>query len=125
MKHFKIFLLIGALTMGISGSKVENNDSQQAIFAGSWSGTYSGGDAGTWNATIDADGIVEGEAFSNNLKQSLPLSGSIDNSGDFRATVGSATNGATFKGAFTQESSSGTWENKAYEISGSWTGSKD
>ena len=126
MKQVKIIYVILVLAVGLSCSTDNGNESQeQAIFAGNWSGTYTGGDSGTWTATIDSNGSVEGEALSNNLQQSLPLNGSIDTSGDFRATVGSAMNGATFKGAFASDQGSGTWENSTDQISGSWTGTKD
>lgn len=125
MKHFKIIYLILALSVGISCSNNDDGDSQPIDFAGSWSGTFAGGDNGTWNAIIDASGTVEGEAYSDNLQQSLPLNGSVDTSGDFRATVGTATNGATFEGAFTSDQGSGTWENSTDQVSGTWTGSKD
>ncbi|WP_127137074.1 hypothetical protein [Flagellimonas oceanensis] len=125
MKHFQIVYFILVLIVGISCSNNDDGDSRPIDFAGNWSGTFTGGDNGTWNAIIDASGTVEGEAYSNNLQQSLPLNGSVDTSGDFRATVGTATNGATFEGAFASDQGSGTWENSTDQVSGTWTGSKD
>ncbi|WP_318309221.1 hypothetical protein [Flagellimonas crocea] len=125
MKHFKIIYVILALVVGVSCSNNDEGDAQQVIFAGNWSGTYVGDDSGTWTASIDDEGTVQGEALSNDSDQPLPLEGRIDSSGDFRATLGSVQFGATFEGVFTQENASGTWENETYEISGTWTGTKD
>lgn len=94
-------------------------------FAGTWSGTFSGGDSGTWQISVTNNGTANGEVFSNNLGGFLSVSGSVDTSGDFRATAGSAENGATFSGTFVENSSSGTWENNAADISGTWQGSRD
>ena len=125
MKNVLKITLFFLITLLISCSSDDDNDNQpQLIFAGEWSGTYSGGDRGTWNATIGETGTVSGEAFSNNSQQSLPLTGTIATDGEFRATAGTAENGATFSGTFTVGSSSGTWENTAAQVSGTWTGSR-
>ena len=126
MKNVLKITLFFLTTLLIScSSDDDNDDQQQLIFAGEWSGTFSGGDSGTWNATVGETGTVSGEAFSNNAQQSFPLTGTIDTDGAFRATVGTAENGATFSGTFTEDSSSGTWENTAAQVSGTWMGTRN
>ena len=118
-------LFLTTLLVSCSSDNSDDNNPQELVFAGEWSGTFSGDDSGTWNATIGTSGTVNGEAFSSAAQQIFPLTGTITNEGEFRATAGTAENGATFSGTFTVDSSSGTWENAANQISGTWTGSRD
>lgn len=118
-----LLILFALLALACSNDEDDNNS--EVIFAGEWTGTFSGGDSGIWTAVIGNDGTVTGDAFSNSAQQSLPLSGTIDTKGDFRATVGTAQNGATFEGTFASDTSSGTWENAADQISGTWQGSRN
>ena len=109
----------------IACSNDNNEETQEVIFAGEWSGTFSGGDSGTWEIAVNNFGNVSGNVFSNNLQDFLIVEGTVDTSGEFRATAGSAENGATFTGSFTENSSSGTWENTAANISGTWQGTRN
>ncbi len=118
------FLLLTTLIISCSSDDSDDNQ-QELLFAGEWSGTFSGDDSGTWSATIGASGTVSGQAFSNNAQDIFPLTGTLATDGEFRATAGTAENGATFIGTFTVDSSSGTWENTADQISGTWTGSRN
>lgn len=117
-----IFMIIIVLTTACS-----NDDAamMNVPFAGEWSGTFSGGDSGTWSITIDANGSVTGEVFSDNLQGLLDIKGNVDTTGDFRATAGSAENGATFTGNFSSNSGQGNWENTMDEISGTWEGNRN
>ncbi len=73
---------------------------------------------------ISENGKVTGDAFSNNIKQTLPLNGQIDSSGELSAVLGSAENGASFTGNFSPTSASGTWNNPSFQGSGTWSGTK-
>lgn len=117
--------IVVLLILAITACSDDDSNPAAVPFAGEWSGTFSGGDSGTWAISIDPNGTVAGEVFSNNLQGFLDVNGTIDTSGDFRATAGSAENGATYTGVFTTNSSSGQWENTADSISGTWEGSRN
>ena len=122
MKHITKLVTILLIISSIGCSK--NNEDQQVIYAGDWSGTYSGDDSGTFAVTISESGKVTGDAFSNNLSQTLPLNGQINSSGDLDAVLGSAENGASFTGKFSATTASGTWNNPSFQGSGTWSGTK-
>lgn len=122
MKSF-FKLLILFLTL-VNFSCSNDDDVQEINFAGNWAGTYAGDDSGTFAVTIGTDGKVTGDAFSNNLHQSLPLNGQIDSSGELDAVLGSAQNGASFTGQFSATTAIGTWNNPSFQGSGSWSGTK-
>ncbi|MFS4446917.1 hypothetical protein [Maribacter sp. 2307UL18-2] len=117
-----IFIVMSMLVTACSN---DNDEVINVPFAGEWSGTFSGGDSGTWSITISNSGSVSGEVFSANLQGFLDINGKVDTSGDFRATAGSAANGATYTGTFTENSGSGEWENSADQISGTWEGNRN
>lgn len=121
LKHAIFILLVTAF---ISCSN-DDNTIADVPFAGEWSGTFAGGDSGTWSINVSSNGNVTGEVFSNNLQGTLNVNGTVDLSGDFRATAGSAENGATYTGTFTENSGSGEWENTVDQISGTWQGNRD
>lgn len=126
MKKIAIKLSISIfMIMLVTACSNDDTDVMDVPFAGEWSGTFSGGDSGTWSITIGNSGSVTGEVFSNNLQGSLEVKGTVDTRGDFRATAGSAENGATYTGTFTENSGSGEWENTADQISGIWEGSRN
>jgi hypothetical protein len=131
MKKTKILsVLLLCLTLSVfncSGS--DDNDTEEEfsliVIAGPWSGTFDGGDSGTYSVIVSTDGTVAGTAFSNDLQQNLALNGTIDDDGNLDAVVGSAANGASFTGKFRATTSSGTWNNPNLNLSGTWTGIKD
>jgi len=130
MKTTKILLVLCLSTViSVSScSKSDDNETETinlSIIAGNWSGTFEGGDSGTYTVVVNANGTVTGTAFSNDLQQTLALNGTIDDDGNFDAVVGSAANGATFTGEFRATTSSGTWNNPNLNSSGTWSGTKD
>ncbi len=125
MKNLKKVLLLLMLSLTVIACSDDDSAAEAVIFAGSWSGTFTGGDSGTWEITVTNSGMVNGEAFSNNAQVFLTVTGNVDTSGEFRATAGSAENGATFTGTFTENSGTGTWENTAEDISGTWQGARN
>jgi hypothetical protein len=101
-------------------SKSSSNDPSQ--FAGSWSGTFSGGDNGTWAATISSSGAVNGNTSSVNGNGTV--TGSVTDNGSFSATVGSGSLGTIFSGQMSGNSGNGTWSNSSEDLSGTWSGNK-
>ena len=124
LKFSLILLTISTFLFACSDDD-DNNDNNVNVFEqfqGNWEGTYSGGDNGTWTATIDDAGVVSGSASSITLSQNYDLNGTVSESGIFTATVGTATSGATFTGQITDYTVSGTWINEGASLGGSWEG---
>lgn len=92
-------------------------------FAGEWTGTYFGDEAGSWTCNVDSAGIVNGTT--NGPYGSFVLIGKVTGSGSFTATAGDVTNGASFKGNMKSNGMvDGTWENKYYQLKGKFTGKR-
>lgn len=123
-----LFLFVGLSTLFItttSCSKDDDKDDDSGNeFAGAWSGTYTGDDAGTFQVTINSQGSISGNGASSLTGESFTLSGSVDNSGDFSASIGSTSSGASFNGSISGSSMSGTWQNPIFDESGTFTGNK-
>ena len=95
-------------------------------YKGTWTGTYSGGDHGTWNAEINEEGNIEGTARSDSFPQfSFDLQGVVSKDGNFEAEVSLFFSSATFEGQLKEDKASGTWVNAQDSISGTWSGKKD
>ncbi len=97
--------------------------------AGTYSGTYSGGDTGTWTVTIDNSGNVTTGSYTSTSGQggSGAITGNLVYGTTFSGTAGSATwtgtantsqPPTTGKGPYLF---SGTWDNTADSVSGSFT----
>ena len=115
-----ITIILGLMTLSCS-----KNDDQDSEYQGTWTGTYTGTqDNGTWTANIDSNGKVTGTTSSNVFNGTLQLNGNISSNGAFRATAGSASNGAEFTGQMTDTSGSGTWAKTTSGINGTWSGNK-
>ena len=82
--------------------------------AGSYSGTYGGGDTGTWTLTIDSSGNVSGSYTGS--KDSGPVSGALVNGTTFTGAAGSATWIGTV-----DTSKSATTGTGPYLFTGTWT----
>jgi hypothetical protein len=122
MKNRFKYALIPLFLLCLIACSTDSDPIEAVPFEGNWSGTFDGGDSGSWTITVRADGSLTGQAFSNNAQLFLMVEGDVNTSG---ATAGSAQNGATFEGTFLENTSSGTWENAAEQISGNWVGSRD
>src|SRR5690554_6175103 len=98
-----IFLFIALTvfsTSFISCSKDDDSGGdEESSFAGLWSGTYTGDDAGTFQANINSQGSITGNIVSSVTGESYTLSGSVSSDGDFSASIGSASSGAEFEGS--------------------------
>lgn len=93
-----------------------------AQFAGSWSGTYGGEENGTWSCSVDAAGSIRGTT--QGPEGSFTLVGTVSGGGDFAATAGDVTTGASFSGRMTTTTVSGTWRNPYYDLQGTFAGNK-
>lgn len=92
-------------------------------FEGSYEGTYSGGDFGEFEATVDSCGQVTGEAFSFADDESYGISGDVSEEGDLVFVAGSVSSGATFTGTIDQTGFvQGTWSNSSTGEAGSFSG---
>lgn len=94
---------------------------------GNYSGTFSGGDSGTWRLTIDKTGHADGTITSTNYKKTTPLYGAheLDNSIHLQDGLDSST---YYKGRLDPRSGSvsGSWKNPNPHIdtTGSFSGSR-
>ncbi len=96
-------------------------------FAGTWSGTYSGDDSGTWIYVVSVNSIViEASFFSNNANQEISgvLGGVIAADGSYTDTQ---ENGTISISQFTGDTMTGTWTNPTVSstFAGTTTGSRE
>lgn len=120
-----IYLLLISFCLLLGSCSKNNNDSTTSIeFAGSWSGTYSGDETGTWTATISESGVVTGTAKESSTSYQSQLNGTVTSDGAFTATVGTTSQGYKFDGQINGSTVSGTWNNSATNHSGNWSGNK-
>ncbi|WP_066435864.1 hypothetical protein [Chryseobacterium sp. CCH4-E10] len=118
----KIFLLVFTAFLFI-GCKDEDTIYD---FIGTWAGTYSGTEKGSWNIVVASDGKVTGTLDSEQTTENYYISGTLTESGELNATIGSPEDGE-FKGTLTRDKKgSGTWVNElpTPTRSGTWTGEK-
>jgi hypothetical protein len=98
-----------------------------ALLSGNWSGTYSGGDTGTWSVTIDTAGTITGTGNSG-VYGGFSITGSVTSNGNATFTTGGASGpqvGAVYDGSF--DSNAGTGSGNWLSINccqGTWSGSK-
>ena len=119
-----VFSILFFSLMACSGGD-DDNYTNGSDYQGNWSGTFSGDDNGTWTATINSVGEVNGIALSTTFSDTYTLEGSVSASGQFQATFGTSSAGGLFTGQLNATSGSGTWVNEAAMMSGSWSGAKD
>ncbi|NOY84091.1 MAG: hypothetical protein GXO96_04590, partial [Nitrospirae bacterium] len=91
------------------------------LFSGTYRGTFSGDDTGTWEITINGLGIISGVSVSDEFG-SDPISGNIGSDG--QASLSGTVGSSTFSGIFSVEGTvSGTWMDDDGE-SGVFSGSR-
>ncbi len=95
-------------------------------FAGSYSGTYSGNDNGTFHTDISPSGAIALSGRSSANGQSFAGNGKIEANGSLAMSFGSMSTGATFNGSVNASTGllTGTWENATTSTHGSFTGTK-
>ena len=121
----KLLLLSALLIFACSSDDSSNNNYNSSQFEGDWSGTFDGGDSGTWTVTVDSNGSAVGNGFSNLLEEPFSATGTFSSNGSVTLTTGNASTGATFTGQATSSSVDGVWNNEGAELSGTWSGSKN
>jgi len=104
-------------------------------FEGTWKGTYSGGDSGTWEATVtyssnDGVGVVIGTTTSSNAiwGGNSQIAGALGSDGTITAAIGTTNDGGEWVGKFEKTHASGSWKGKdqnGSSIEGTWTGKKN
>ena len=102
-------------------------------FEGTWKGTYSGGDAGIWEAVVkyssdDGVGVVTGTTTSDNDGSIQQIAGALGSDGTITAAIGTTQTGGEWVGKFDKNDASGTWKGKdpnGASIEGTWTGKKN
>ena len=103
-------------------------------FEGTWSGTYTGGDSGTWEATVtyssdDGVGVVTGTTTSSNAGGgNSQIAGALGSDGTITAAIGTTNDGGEWLGKFEKKDASGTWKSKdpnGNSVEGTWTGKKN
>ena len=112
------FLLLSII---LSSCKKEE-ESTISPFLGYWSGNYSGDYDGQWNANISSAGEINGGAYSVDLPEGVDLNGTVTNSGDFTAIIGTGSQGINFIGQLSGNSGSGTWNSSTDSSTGFWEG---
>lgn len=118
----KIFLLLFTAFLFI-GCKEEDTIYD---FIGTWAGTYSGTEKGSWNIVVASDGKVTGTLDAEQTTENYNISGTLTESGELNATIGSPADGE-FKGTLSRsKKANGTWVNAvpATTRSGTWKGEK-
>lgn len=96
--------------------------SESNPFAGTWTGTFTGNDSGTWTVYINDKGTVSGGGTSVVANGPFIISGKINNTGNMVATFGTSSLDGTFNGTMSGTQATGTWFNGNYL--GTWTGTK-
>jgi len=91
-------------------------------YIGSFDGTYSDGDTGTWTIIVAKDGSITGSTTSTKYGGTYSVSGTLNgNIANVTATSGSTLTATILSDGIV----SGTWINTTYNLSGSLSGSKN
>ncbi|WP_140160520.1 hypothetical protein [Algoriphagus antarcticus] len=123
MKNFKILLLalVGYLTVSCS----LNYDDEIFVsdFQGEWIGTYSGSaDKGIWAMEIQANGDVIGSVTSELSKDTYEFYGTVKKNGNISEITGTSTNGASFIGKMSGNTTEGIWTVGYSGLKSEWSG---
>lgn len=123
---FKLLMVILAVVSLVACSNDNDESPQDASIAGEWSGTLTGALTGTWNATIDNEGNLEGEINVDTRTIPLDFSGIQTDFGQF---IGSALDEEGFSlslnGDFVGNTIVGFYTFGGNEIAGDWEGTRN
>jgi hypothetical protein len=95
-----------------------------ASFAGHYTGTFAGGMTGTFAVTMAPQGITSACSIALSLGQ-FSCKGALDSTGRITITQSGVSNGVTLTGSVSGNCSSisGTWNDSAYNLNGTFSGS--
>ena len=111
----------GGVTRGSTSVAVRTDTGLEA-FAGTYSGTFSGDDSGTWTVVVDSTGNLTGSGVSSASGNFL-ISGNVTRSGEVSFTAGTVTAGANFFGTISLSGEvSGNWASGPFGPSGTFSG---
>lgn len=128
-----LFLCLSAILLISCKSDDDSTTNDQenvSEFKGTWAGSFSGDDSGTWEVIINDSGTINGSFISNSVGTPIPLEGQVQENGDFLASSGSTQVGSTFMGELIvgeeQATAGGTWSfsNNGQDFSGDWIGTR-
>ena len=97
-----------------------------SAFAGTYEGTFTGDDTGTFTVVVDTTGNITGTGTSTTFGF-FDISGTVDSSGNLELVAGGTSLGAIFSGTISPDGIvSGTWETTILFLfaSGTFSGSK-
>ena len=92
-----------------------------SLFAGDWTGTYSGGDTGTWDLTVDSEGVINGTARGL-MFGDLNVTGTIKSDGEVIMTGDGLLNGGALTVSYEGQADMatrtmiGTWSGEALGV---------
>lgn len=98
--------------------------SSQNVYAGNYSGSYTGDDYGSFQVGIAQDGRVTLTGKSSQNNQMFSGNGKISNDGSLGISIGNISSGATFQGSINPKNGAiyGTWKNAG--LAGNFSGNK-
>ena len=119
-KLFYLFLVIGLFSCNTE--PVDINSNLESEFKGLWSGSFSGGDNGTWTLTVENTGTVVGSFTSKDHNEIYSIEGSVDENGEIQASIISETVVGNFAGDLNNNLSSGSYYNEVNDRGGDFQG---
>jgi len=117
----------GAALISAATATSELTRTINTIYAGNYAGTYSGGDNGTWSASLSSTGVVSGSynSTSPNGGSNVPVSGNFVSGTLYTGTAGQSSWGGVLNISLSPPVFSGTWTNLALPgVSGTFMGTK-
>lgn len=91
------------------------------VLAGTYNGSYFGGDTGIWSIVVNSNGSITGTTTSNNYSDTYSVNGTLNgNIATLTATSGSVLTATVSSYGIVN----GTWTNSTLGISGTLTGAK-
>ncbi len=95
---------------GGGGGGASDPAATASVYAGSYTGTFSGADSGTWTITVDTSGKISGTAISSDNDNNT-ITGQVNCSGTFTASSSTASWGGSATGSVNRETGTltGTW----------------
>ncbi len=111
--------------VSVSEAQTHFNQALIDLLVGEYSGTFTGGDSGTFSFTANNNGTINGTGFSNTDNESFSFTGSFTSDGT-GAAFGTVEGGATFELMISRDGTiTGNWESDLFDISGTISGGRN